>query len=116
MRRPIIRGGLPAIRSSASGGHGHPSSAGSCLCAYLSGRKPYRLCYTVFISRNIPSNDALYRIKGGKLMRVLGIISSPRKGGNSELAAKEILRSLPEEWEKAMVNLYDLNIKNCTAC
>ena len=49
-------------------------------------------------------------------MRVLGIISSPRKGGNSELAAKEILRSLPESWEKAMVNLNDLNIKTCTAC
>ena len=49
-------------------------------------------------------------------MRVLGIISSPRRGGNSELAAKEILRSLPEDWEKAMVNLNDLDIKTCTAC
>ena len=49
-------------------------------------------------------------------MRVLGIISSPRKGGNSELAAKEILNTLPDSWEKSMINLNDLNIKTCTAC
>ncbi len=49
-------------------------------------------------------------------MRVLGIISSPRKGGNSELAVKEILRTLPDSWEKAMININDLNIKTCKAC
>ena len=49
-------------------------------------------------------------------MRVLGIISSPRKGGNSELAAKEILNTLPDSWEKSMINLNELNIKTCTAC
>ena len=49
-------------------------------------------------------------------MRVLGIISSPRRGGNSELAAKEILNTLPDSWEKAMININDLDIKTCTAC
>lgn len=49
-------------------------------------------------------------------MRVLGIISSPRKGGNSELAAKEILNTLPDSWEKSLINLNELNIKTCTAC
>lgn len=49
-------------------------------------------------------------------MRVLGIVSSPRKGGNSELAAKEILKTLPDSWEKVMINLNDLDIKTCTAC
>lgn len=49
-------------------------------------------------------------------MRVVGIISSPRKGGNSELAVKEILNTLPDSWEKAMINLNELNIKTCTAC
>ena len=38
-------------------------------------------------------------------MRVLGIMSSPRRGGNSELAAKEILNTLPDSWEKAMINI-----------
>ena len=46
----------------------------------------------------------------------LGIISSPRRGGNSELAAKEILNTLPDSWEKAMININDLDIKTCTAC
>ena len=43
-------------------------------------------------------------------MRVLGIISSPRRGGNSELAAKEILNTLPDSWEKAMININDLDM------
>lgn len=49
-------------------------------------------------------------------MRILGIISSPRRGGNSELAVKEILSRFPEEDEKVMINLNDLNIENCKAC
>ena len=49
-------------------------------------------------------------------MKVLGIVSSPRKGGNSELAVKEILSQLPASWEKEMIQLNDLNLKYCTAC
>ncbi len=49
-------------------------------------------------------------------MKVLGIVSSPRRAGNSELGVKEILRTLPGEWEKRMIRLNELNIKYCTAC
>ncbi len=49
-------------------------------------------------------------------MRVLGIISSPRKPGNSELAAKEILKQFPDSWEKMIFNLNDLDINSCRAC
>ncbi len=49
-------------------------------------------------------------------MRAVGFVASPRKGGNSELAVKEILRSLPDDWDKDMIHLYDLNIENCRAC
>jgi len=49
-------------------------------------------------------------------MKVLGIVSSPRKAGNSELAVKEILSQLPDSWEKEMIRLNELNIKYCKAC
>ena len=53
--------------------------------------------------------------RGRLIMRVIGFVSSPRKGGNSELAVKEIMRCLPEDWEKVMLRLSDLNIENCRA-
>ena len=49
-------------------------------------------------------------------MKALGIVSSPRNAGNSELAVKEILSQLPDFWEKEMIRLNKLNIKYCTAC
>jgi multimeric flavodoxin WrbA len=49
-------------------------------------------------------------------VKALGIVSSPRAGGNSELAVKEILSRLPESWEKKMLRLNNLNIKYCKAC
>lgn len=49
-------------------------------------------------------------------MRVVGLVSSPRRGGNSELAVKEILSRLPDEWEKNMIRLNELDIKYCRAC
>ena len=49
-------------------------------------------------------------------MKVLGIVSSPRKGGNSELAVKEMMMNLPSDWEKEMIRLNELELKNCTAC
>lgn len=49
-------------------------------------------------------------------MRVVGLVSSPRKGGNSELAVKEMLNCLPEDWEKVMLRLNELNIEDCNAC
>ncbi len=35
-------------------------------------------------------------------MRVVGLVSSPRKGGNSELAVKEMMNCLPADWEKVI--------------
>jgi NAD(P)H-dependent FMN reductase/ribosomal protein S27AE len=49
-------------------------------------------------------------------MRVLGIMASPRKLGNSEICIKEILRSLPQEWEKEIINLSKLHLEACRAC
>ncbi|MDR3238376.1 MAG: flavodoxin family protein [Spirochaetia bacterium] len=49
-------------------------------------------------------------------MKALGIVSSPRQGGNSELAIKEILSQLPSSWEKEMIRLNELNLEYCTAC
>lgn len=48
-------------------------------------------------------------------MRILGIVSSPRRGGNSELAVKEILSRFPGE-ERVMINLNSLDLQNCKAC
>ncbi len=49
-------------------------------------------------------------------MKVLGIIASPRQLGNSEISVKEILRSLPEDWEKEIINICRLHIEPCKAC
>jgi multimeric flavodoxin WrbA len=49
-------------------------------------------------------------------MRVLGLVSSPRRFGNSELAVKEILRRLPDAWDKRMIRLSDMNLMPCKAC
>ena len=49
-------------------------------------------------------------------MRVFGLVYSPRREANSELAVKEILNRLPEDWEKVMVRLNDLDIQACRAC
>ena len=49
-------------------------------------------------------------------MRVLGIVASPRRVGNSEIIEKEMLNVLPDTWEKRLLNLNDLAIERCKAC
>lgn len=49
-------------------------------------------------------------------MRVLGIIASPRKLGNSEICVKEIFKQLPAKWDKKIINLSQLHIEPCKAC
>ncbi|MDR1320263.1 MAG: NAD(P)H-dependent oxidoreductase [Gracilibacteraceae bacterium] len=49
-------------------------------------------------------------------MKVLGLVASPRKIGNSEIIVKEIVSSLPAEWDKEMIRMTDLNIGLCKAC
>lgn len=49
-------------------------------------------------------------------MRVLGLVASPRKIGNSEIIVKEMMKALPDEWEKEMIRLNDLRLDRCQAC
>ena len=49
-------------------------------------------------------------------MKVLAIIASARKVGNSEILAKEMLASLPESVEKKVLRLADYRIEPCRAC
>lgn len=50
------------------------------------------------------------------MQRVLGIIATNRRFGNSELMVKHILSRLPETVEKRMVNLAELKLEYCRAC
>ena len=49
-------------------------------------------------------------------MKVLGLVASARRLGNSEILAKEIMSRLPEGMDKVMIRLTDLHIQQCTAC
>jgi NAD(P)H-dependent FMN reductase len=48
--------------------------------------------------------------------RVLGIIGSPRRLGNCEIAVKEISRRLEREHELRLLRLSDFSIELCTGC
>jgi multimeric flavodoxin WrbA len=50
------------------------------------------------------------------MKEVLGIISSPRRLGNSELMVKEISRNIPEEHRLTLLRLPDYNLLPCRAC
>lgn len=50
------------------------------------------------------------------MKKVLGLIISHRKLGNSEILVKEIMKSIPEECNRELIRLTDLNIKPCMAC
>ena len=49
-------------------------------------------------------------------MKILCLIASPRKIGNSEICVKEIASQLPADWEKEIINLCQLHIEPCKAC
>lgn len=48
--------------------------------------------------------------------KLLGLVCSPRKFGNSELFIKELYRQLPGVWELSLVRLPELDIRPCKAC
>jgi multimeric flavodoxin WrbA len=50
------------------------------------------------------------------MKKIVGLIGSPRKLGNSELIVKEISRNVPEEHELVLVNLTKMDLKPCTGC
>jgi multimeric flavodoxin WrbA len=51
-----------------------------------------------------------------QMEKIVGIIGSPRRMGNSELMVKEISRNIPVEHELVLVNLSFLNLRLCTGC
>lgn len=50
------------------------------------------------------------------MKKVLGIVISERRLGNSELLVKEIMESVPEPCQREMIRLTDLKIESCRAC
>ncbi len=50
------------------------------------------------------------------MKKVLGIIASPRKIGNSEMMIKEIGKNIPVLHELKLLKLFDFNIQPCRAC
>lgn len=49
-------------------------------------------------------------------MKVLALVASPRRLGNCEIIAREILGALPEGTERTMIRLTELKIETCRAC
>ena len=49
-------------------------------------------------------------------MKVLGLVASPRRGGNSEIIVKEMMNNLPDDWDKEMIRLNELKLERCKAC
>lgn len=48
--------------------------------------------------------------------KVLGLVVSHRKLGNSEILVKEIMGSIPEECSRELIRLTDLKLEPCKAC
>ncbi|MDR3565132.1 MAG: flavodoxin family protein [Negativicutes bacterium] len=49
-------------------------------------------------------------------MKVLGLVASPRRVGNSEIIVKEMMSALPDDWDKEMLQMNDLKLERCKAC
>ncbi len=50
-------------------------------------------------------------------MKAIGIVGSPRKGGNTEIMTKHTLKAIEEEGiETELIPLSGLNIQGCNAC
>jgi len=50
------------------------------------------------------------------MKKILGMVISPRKLGNSEILVKEIMSSIPEKCELQLIRLTDMKIDYCRAC
>lgn len=50
-------------------------------------------------------------------MKAVGIVGSPRKGGNTEIITEHTLKAIAEEGiETELIRLANLDIRGCTAC
>jgi multimeric flavodoxin WrbA len=50
------------------------------------------------------------------MKKILGLIASPRRLGNSEILVKEIARRVPEPHELELIRLPEFQINTCKAC
>jgi len=48
--------------------------------------------------------------------KLLGLVVSQRRLGNSEILVKEIMSRVPGEWERELIRLPGLDIRPCRAC
>jgi len=50
-------------------------------------------------------------------VKAIGIVGSPRKGGNTEILMKHTLEAIAEEGlDTELISLADLDIRPCNAC
>ncbi len=50
------------------------------------------------------------------MKKVLGLVISNRRLGNSEILVKEIMQSIPEDCQKELIRVTDLKLEPCKAC
>ncbi|KJS14934.1 MAG: multimeric flavodoxin WrbA-like protein [Peptococcaceae bacterium BRH_c4b] len=50
------------------------------------------------------------------MKKILGLVISERRLGNSEILTKEIMDNIPEPCNRELIRLTDLNLKPCKAC
>ena len=50
------------------------------------------------------------------MKRVLGLVGSNRRLGNSEIMVKEVFRHIEEDCQLALIRLFKLNIQSCKGC
>lgn len=48
--------------------------------------------------------------------KLLGLVVSQRRLGNSEVLVKEVMSRVPGEWDRELIRLTDMRIKPCQAC
>lgn len=69
-------------------------------------------CHNLFIEVLFECGDS-----GEKMLKLLGIVGSPRKGGNTEVIMKEALKAGAQEGaETELIHLVDLSLKPCDGC
>ncbi len=49
-------------------------------------------------------------------MKIIGVVGSRRKGGNTEFLVKKALEAVDNDIETELIILYDKDIKHCRAC
>lgn len=69
--------------------------------------------------RNLFTNQSLYKLTGGIKMKILALLGSPRKKGNTSILLDQYLKGIKEankNIEITKIYLHEKNIRNCTSC